>query len=64
MERRVHRAGDIGFDAVEVDLPLQALGKRRGRSVAVVSGAIEAAVDGPLDPSTERLEYGIRDEGR
>ena len=42
--------------AVEVHVVAETAGKGRDRPFAVVAGAIEAAVDGPLHPAADRLE--------
>ena len=50
------RAGQVARDGVEVDLGPQPFGKRGRRELAVVAGAVEAAVDGALHTPANRLE--------
>src|SRR6266487_4895301 len=61
-ERGVHDAGDVAAERGEVDLVAEAFGEGRGRSLGVVTGAVESAVDHRLDAPAKRLEQGGGEE--
>ena len=51
-----------GTQGAQVHLLAQPLGERRPVQLPVVSGPVEPAVHGPLDPPAERLEQRERHE--
>ena len=60
----VDRGQHVVADHHEVDLVASPITERGQQPLAVVAAAIEAPIDGPLDPVAERREEGGRDQRR
>lgn len=62
-DRALHSVDKVGANRDEVDLVTKSDVERIESARGVVTGSVEAAIDGMLDPRTERLEErGAREE--
>ena len=64
LERALHGLEQVGADRVELDRVAQPRGERGDGRLGVVAGAVEAAVDEPLDAQAQRVEERRRRERR
>ena len=58
------RVVEVVGQSREVHFVAESLREGVGDALAVVAGPVEPAIDGPLDPTSDRLEERECDEGR